>query len=159
MCITKTANYNHSIITALNGRLQNWCSQTLKCLHQLLCKQESPRKCCSFGRKVLWKPPYQGSGSESLKCFAPKMSKRAEALMLCLHSPSRTTWTLNACLVQVGDTIKVHFCCMRRAYCCLSTHLDRLFLPFIYLQDFVPQYQAFTRGIPAFVQRRALHSR
>lgn len=84
MCITETANYNQSIIAALNGCFGNWCSQTLKCLHQLLCPQESPCKCCAVGRKAFWKLPYQSSGSESLKCFTSKMSKWAEALRLCL---------------------------------------------------------------------------
>lgn len=140
MYITETASYNHSIITTLSGRLRNWCSQTLKRLHQLLCEQEPPRKRCSFGRKASWKPPYQSSGSESLKGFAPKMSRQAGALSPCLHSPSTPTWTLHACLVQGGDIIEAAFCCMRGAYCGPSTLLDRLFLSFIYLQDFTLQF-------------------
>lgn len=118
MCITK--NFNPPIITTLNGCLQNWCSQTLKRLHQLLCKQESPRKCCSCGGKALWKPPYQSSGSESLKCFGLKMSRRAEDLGPCLHSLSTATWFP---ALTSGPGRRNH---------CISTHLDRLFLSFIY---------------------------
>lgn len=91
-------------------------------------------------KKGIMETPYQSSGSESLKGFAPKMSRQAGALSPCLHSPSTPTWTLHACLVQGGDIIEAAFCCMRGAYCGPSTLLDRLFLSFIYLQDFTLQF-------------------
>lgn len=33
-------------------------------------------KWCSLGRKVLWKTPYQSSGSQFLKYFAPKKGNK-----------------------------------------------------------------------------------
>lgn len=64
-------NFNHWIITALNGRLQNRCSQTLKRLHQLLYEPESPRKRCSFGGRALRKTSLSKLGIRVLDVFFP----------------------------------------------------------------------------------------
>lgn len=73
---------------------------------------------CSLGRKAVWKPPYQSSGSETLKCFAPKMSKwdDAEAVFTLQQSG------LCVCLVQGRRYNRSVFL----LHCCLSTHLDWL---------------------------------
>lgn len=119
----KTVGHNHSIITGLNGRLQNWCSQTSKRLHQFLYELCSP---------LFWKKRLYGKLSIKAQIRVFKVFC-SQTLRLCLHSLHffMAEWTPRAC----PDTIGVHFSCLTRTHCYLSTHLIWLFLPFIYTQD------------------------
>lgn len=113
-------NLNPSKITAINGRLQNWCSQTLKRLHQL-------HKSCSFGGKAIRKAPYQSSESEPLKCLG-----RPRIWGLCLHSFSTATWALRSRLAPAGDTIEGPFL-LHATGVPLHFHPPWPIIPFFYL--------------------------
>ena len=128
-----TANYNHS----LNCRLQNWCGQTLKRLHQLLCPKEPPHKCCSFRRKALWKPFLSKLRIRVFKVFCPE-NKQAGRDSEAMFRP----WMMSGPGRRYDQ---MSLSCMWLPYCCRSFHLSWLFLSYIYLRDFCAAVSSFLR--------------
>lgn len=126
-----TANYNHSIIPALNCRLQNWCGQTSNRLHQLLC----PKDAALSEERHHGNPSYQSSGSGSLKCPENEQAGRdSEAVF--------RPWMMSGPGRRYDQ---MFLSCMRLPRCCRSFHLSWLFLSYVYLRDFCAAVSSFLR--------------